>query len=123
MLRGAIAPVTVSPGQLVRVTATGLAIQDVVADTAWGRLAGLHLASKPWYVEGEKNFSHAAPVYALPAYDAVGGVSYPPLTGLHSSAHTITGSGHHRRAHHRRAHHRRHKQRRHTRRHASGGFG
>jgi hypothetical protein len=122
MLRAAIAPVTVSSGQIVRVTATGLAIQDVVADTAWGRLVGLHLASKPWYVEGEKNFSHAAPVYALPTYDAVGGVSYPPLTGLHSSAHTIMGSGHRHRAHHHRKH-TRHKHRPHRRHRASGGFG
>jgi hypothetical protein len=70
MLRAAIVPVTVSPGQIVRVTASGLTILNVVADTAWGRLLGLHLASKPWYVEGEPNFTHAAPVYALPAYDA-----------------------------------------------------
>jgi hypothetical protein len=70
MLRAAISPVTVAPGQVVRVTASGLTILNVVADTAWGRLLGLHLASKPWYVEGEPNFTHAAPVYALPAYDA-----------------------------------------------------
>jgi hypothetical protein len=68
MLRASISPVTVTVGQVVRVTATGLPIQDVVADTAWGRLVGLHLASKPWFVDGEPNFSHAAPVYALPAY-------------------------------------------------------
>jgi hypothetical protein len=123
MLRGAIAPVTVSPGQIVRVTASGLAIQDIVADTAWGRLVGLHLASKPWYVEGEKNFSHAAPVYALPAYDSVGGVSYPPLSGLHSSAHTITGSGHRRHAHRRRVRHGHHKQLRRHKRHRASGFG
>ena len=71
MLRGAITPVTVRPGQTVKVTASGLSIQNVVADTAWGRLAGLHLAGKPWYVENEANFSHAAPVYALPAYRQV----------------------------------------------------
>jgi hypothetical protein len=68
MLRAPIAPVTVSPGQVVRVTASGLTIQNIVADTAWGRLMGLHLASTPWKVEGEPNFSQAAPVYALPAY-------------------------------------------------------
>lgn len=71
MLRASIPPVTVQPGQTVKVTASGLSIQNIVADTAWGRLAGLHLASKPWYVENEANFSHAAPVYALPAYREV----------------------------------------------------
>ena len=71
MLRAPIAPVTVQPGQTVKVTARGLSIQNIVADTAWGRLAGLHLSSKPWYVENEANFSHAAPVYALPAYREV----------------------------------------------------
>lgn len=71
MLRAAIPTVTVNAGQTVRVTARGLSIQNVVADTAWGRLAGLHLTSKPWYVENEANFSHAAPVYALPAYREV----------------------------------------------------
>ena len=49
-------------------TASGLRIRNVVADTAWGRLMGMHLASTPWYVENETNFTHAAPVYALPAY-------------------------------------------------------
>ena len=71
MLRASIPPVTVRPGQTVKVTASGLSIQNVVADTAWGRLTGLHLTSKPWYVENEPNFSHAAPVYALPAYREV----------------------------------------------------
>jgi hypothetical protein len=69
MLRAAIDPVTVEPGQIVRVTSSGLYIQNVVADTAWGRLMGLHLSTKPWYVQDQTNFSHAAPVYALPAYD------------------------------------------------------
>lgn len=71
MLRANVTPVTVKAGQTVKVTATGLSIQNVVADTAWGRLSGLHLTSKPWYVENEANFSHAAPVYALPAYGDV----------------------------------------------------
>jgi hypothetical protein len=110
MLRADISPVTVAPGQTVRVTAAGLAIQNVVADTAWGRLVGLHLASKPWSVEGERNFSQAAPVYALPAYDAVGGVSFPPVAGLHSSGHRPAGSGHkHHRRHHRAGRHERHR--------------
>jgi hypothetical protein len=68
MMRGQIAPVTVRAGQTAKVTVSGLSIQNIVADTAWGRLMGLHLTSKPWYVENETNFSHAAPVYALPAY-------------------------------------------------------
>jgi hypothetical protein len=70
MLRAPIAPVAVAAGQTVKVTASGLYVQNVVADTAWGRLMGLHLGSKPWYVGNEPNFSHAAPVYALPAYGA-----------------------------------------------------
>lgn len=71
MLRAPLsAPVRVAPGQVVKVTSSGLSIQNVVADTAWGRLMGLHLAGKPWYVENEANFTHAAPVYALPAYGA-----------------------------------------------------
>jgi hypothetical protein len=69
MLRAPIAPVTVRPGQTVKVTARGLSIQNVVADTAWGRLMGLHLSTTPWKVENETNFTHAAPVYALPAYE------------------------------------------------------
>jgi hypothetical protein len=68
MLRAAIPAVTVTAGQVVKVTSSGLSIQNIVADSAWGRIAGLHLASKPWYVENQTNYSHAAPVYALPAY-------------------------------------------------------
>jgi hypothetical protein len=51
----------------VKVTATGLTIQDVAADTVWARLAGMNLPSAPWRVQGDPNVSHAAPVYALPA--------------------------------------------------------
>lgn len=116
MLRAAIDPVIVEPGQTVRVTARGLAIQDVVADTAWGRLVGLHLASKPWSVEGEPNFSHAAPVYPLPAYDGSGGVSYPPATAA-LSARRVARRHHARHRRHRRAH----AARRHRR--ASASFG
>jgi hypothetical protein len=68
MLRAAIDPVTVAAGQTVKVTASGLAMRNIVADTAWGRLLGFHLATKPWYVEAQSNFTHAAPIYALPAY-------------------------------------------------------
>jgi hypothetical protein len=68
MMRAEIPAVTVLPGQTVKVTASGLLISNVVADTAWGRLMGMHLASSPFFVENERNFTHAAPVYALPAY-------------------------------------------------------
>jgi hypothetical protein len=67
MLRASIIPTVVMPGQTVAVTSTGLRIQDVVADTAWGRLMGMHLPTAPWRLQGERNFSRAAPVYALPA--------------------------------------------------------
>jgi hypothetical protein len=66
MLRAPIRPVAVPPGRTVQVTATGLSIQDVVADTAWGRLMGLQSDSAPWRLEGATDFSHAAPVYPLP---------------------------------------------------------
>lgn len=66
MLRANIEPVTVAPGQMVKMTARGLTIRNVVADTAWGRLVGMHLPTRPWYIEGEPNYSHAAPVYPLP---------------------------------------------------------
>jgi len=67
MLRAPIEPVTAAPGTIVKVTARGFRIRNVVADTAWGRLMGMHLPSSRWYVEGEPNFSAAAPVYPLPA--------------------------------------------------------
>jgi hypothetical protein len=70
MVRAAIPAVTVKPGQTVRVTSTGLAIHNVVADTAWGLISGLNLGTAPWRVEGQTNWSHAAPVYALPAPDS-----------------------------------------------------
>jgi hypothetical protein len=66
MLRQAIPPATVHPGQTATLTETGLSLQNVVADTAWGRLTGMHLDSYPWHLEGEADFSRVAPVYALP---------------------------------------------------------
>jgi hypothetical protein len=66
MLRATIPPITVNPGQTVKVTATGLSIQNMTADSAWGRLLGMQLSTKRWYVENEPNFSAAAPVYPLP---------------------------------------------------------
>jgi hypothetical protein len=66
MLRTRISPIAVRPGQTVSVTARGLALRDVVADTAWGRLTGMHLPTAPWHIEGESDFSKAAPVYPLP---------------------------------------------------------
>ena len=70
MLRASIAPTVVTAGQTVTVTASGLSIQDVVADTAWGRLMGMHQATTPWRIQGERNFSRAAPIYPLPACEA-----------------------------------------------------
>jgi hypothetical protein len=67
MLRAPIVPVVALPGQTVTVTATGLALRNVVADTAWGRLVGMHLTSAPWRVRDERNFTAAAPIYPLPA--------------------------------------------------------
>jgi hypothetical protein len=66
MLRAPIAPVTVPIGKSVAVTASGLTIRNVVADTAWGRLMGFHLDGAPWRLEGVSDFSQAAPVYPLP---------------------------------------------------------
>jgi hypothetical protein len=71
MLRARIDPVTVRPGQTVKVTASGLSIQPIVADTAWGRLMGFYLPSTPWTADGGSSWSSAAPVYALPAYHDV----------------------------------------------------
>lgn len=66
MLRVGIDPVTVDPGQRVSVSATGLTLADLAADTTWGRLLGMHTPSSPWRIEGESNFSQAAPIYPLP---------------------------------------------------------
>lgn len=103
MLRASITPVTVQPGQTVKVQATGILIQSVVADTAWGRLIGMHLSSQPWHIDGGTNFSAAAPVYALPAY----GQGATLTAARHRTRQT--GSGHHmkHRKHHRK--HRRHR--------------
>ena len=67
MLRAPIDPVEVAPGRTVRVTATGLSLGDLAADTDWGRLMGMHTPANRWRIEGEPNFSRAAPVYPLPA--------------------------------------------------------
>jgi hypothetical protein len=66
MLRAPIDPVEIGSGDEVRVTARGLALQPVVADTAWGRLMGMHTPAWRWRVLGEPNFSHALPLYPLP---------------------------------------------------------
>ena len=66
MLRPAVGPVTVPPRGTVRVTASGIRVRPVVADSAWGQLAGLHLPGAAWDLEDEDNFSMAAPVYPLP---------------------------------------------------------
>jgi hypothetical protein len=66
MVRAPIAPVAVPIGKSVKVTASGLMIRNIVADTAWGRLMGFHLDRAPWRLEGVTDFSQAAPVYPLP---------------------------------------------------------
>ena len=71
MLRAAIDPVEVNPGEVVSVTARGLTLRDVMADTAWGRVLSGHTDAAPWRIEGEDDFSRAAPVYPLPG---------PPVT-------------------------------------------
>ena len=67
MLRAAVDPVTVDPGDVVSVTARGLALRDVAADTAWGRLLAMHTEAASWRIEGGADFSRATPVYPLPA--------------------------------------------------------
>ncbi|MBV9212838.1 MAG: hypothetical protein JOZ25_04235 [Actinobacteria bacterium] len=67
MIRSGIPPVTVLPGQTVEVSSDGLAIGDVVADTAWGRLMGMDRPTADWRLEGGRDFSSAAPIYPLPA--------------------------------------------------------
>jgi hypothetical protein len=67
VVRASIPPTTVLPGEVVKVTARGLPIRTVSADTAWARLLGMNAPSAPWHEQGDANFSHAAPVYALPA--------------------------------------------------------
>jgi hypothetical protein len=80
MMRAEIPAITVLPGQTVKVTASGLLISNIVADTAWGRLMGMHLSTSPFVVENERNFTHAAPVYALPAYGTDAASPAPPVT-------------------------------------------
>jgi hypothetical protein len=76
VVRASIPPTVVLPRQTVKVTASGLTIQDVAADTVWARLAGMNLPSAPWRVQGDPNVSHAAPVYPLPACGAACGGGY-----------------------------------------------
>lgn len=66
MLRASIPPATVRPGQTVSVTAKGLTLKNIVADSAWGRLTRMQLPTTPWHIQGEMDFSKAAPVYPLP---------------------------------------------------------
>ena len=67
MLRAGIEPVEVKPGERVSVTASGLTLAEVAADTAWGRLLGFHTPAAAWRLEGQRDFSRAVPVYPLPA--------------------------------------------------------
>jgi len=115
MVRAPITPVTVQPGQLVEVSATGIAIKRVVADTAWGRLMGMQLASSPWYIEGGTNFSAAAPVYALPAY-----APSATLSAATRSKHGARNRHHRKHRHKRRHHHQRRHRHHHRKRHHRG---
>ena len=102
MVRATIKSVTVQPGQTVKVTSSGLSIQNVVADDAWGYLMGMNLPSAPWHLDGDPEFSHAAPVYALPAYgsDATAAVA--------SAGHRTTPAIQPSRPKHHRKHHKHH---------------
>ena len=71
ILRAGIAPLVVRPGQTVKVTATGLAINDVAADSAWATLLGMGRSDAPYYLEGGRP-DEAAPVYPLPACPGCG---------------------------------------------------
>jgi hypothetical protein len=66
MLRAGIEPVTVPAGRSVSVSSQGLTLQNVAADTAWGRLLGMHTAASRWRIEGGADFSRATPIYPLP---------------------------------------------------------
>jgi hypothetical protein len=66
MLRAAIDPVSVPAGTPVSVSADGLPLRELAADTAWGRLLGLHTAASPWRIVGGGDFSRALPLYPLP---------------------------------------------------------
>jgi len=84
MLRAAISPVAVRPDQTVTVTATNIPIRNVVADEAWADLMGMqNLSSRHWWVQGNSNYSVAAPVYPLS-----GGASTSPLPPTHSGTST-----------------------------------
>ena len=67
MLRQPIPPTTINPGQTATITATGLTLQNIVADTAWGRLTGMQSKSYPWHLVGGGDPFRMAPVYALPS--------------------------------------------------------
>ena len=116
MVRATIKSVTVQPGQTVKVTSSGLSIQNVVADDAWGYLMGMNLPSAPWHLDGDPEFSHAAPVYALPAYGS--DATAPVASAGHRTTPAIQPSRpkHHRKhhRHHRHRHHRHHRHRHHS---------
>ena len=78
MLRAAIPPTTVLPGQSVAVTSRGLAIAEIVADGAWGRLMGLTRSTAPWRLQGQRDLTSAVPIYPLPA---CGGACAPGYGG------------------------------------------
>jgi hypothetical protein len=92
MLRASIAPTTINPGQTVTVTATDLSIANIVADDAWGYLAGMYRSGAPWRVQDEPNLTQAAPVYALPAYgSAAAETAAPPPPVITPPPPPVTG--------------------------------
>jgi hypothetical protein len=81
MLRAPITPVTVNPGQTVKVQTTagssGLNLRKQYADANWSRIMGLNTAA-PFYMEGAPQT--AVPVYPLPMYGRTpGGSTTSPL--------------------------------------------
>jgi hypothetical protein len=73
MLRASITPVTVNPGQTVKVQTTagssGLNLYRQHADANWTRIMNLApSASPPFYLEGSVPAGSSVPVYPLPMY-------------------------------------------------------
>lgn len=78
MLRAPISPVTVAPGQTVKVTTTagsgGLNLEKMYADSVWAGIMGLSTSYR-WYMEGSPQ--NAVPVYPLPMYGVSAGTPAP----------------------------------------------
>jgi hypothetical protein len=65
MLRAPVGPITVPAGHTVAVTARGIPVPNVIADTTWGELMGMNRPTWPWHLVDESDFSAAAPIYPL----------------------------------------------------------